>query len=675
MFTGSIVLVLFVSLSLWTMALRTPAAKAADAPAFALFQEFYGSRGYTDPQAADFLQHQTISGLTFSPPVEPGIAQLAGASAAGLMLRLADAAVPAGIPDDAIEKQRADFEVQAIGNPGLKFTWNLMPEWDQSGGSWVPGGRPRYNNLSKAAAHARFIDFYRRSYPALMSQVGRPADQRKYGLSAVTDYSPNTFDAYQLGVDVCLLERGIDELGDLSTGIAFQRGAARQFGRAWGIDLSSWRTSNDMATQYTNRNVLQGGWSASYLMRHYYAAYLSGANIILTEAASFRNQDGGLNPFGRAIQEFADFALHRHRNVGSPAVSTALLIDRDSGFDPKHGLYNQANAVWYQDIPYSSGDFMIDNVFRLAYPNHWLHGLTPGSPFADSSGAPNHAAFKAFLAGGGDPRPYEPMPSTRWGDNLDIVTSDVQAAALSQYKVIVLLGDVHLDPRLRGDLRAWVEQGGVLVINSSQMSPTDEDMVGATLGSSSQKTATSSRWLSNGVDQSEPSYFYTPVHTTNAQVLAVNEFSDPLLTRNPVGKGEVLLTTPSYMQPTSRDQILAICTQLLDSLMARYSPAQITGPPVEYIVNQAPDKVLVTVLNNSGSEWNGNILVARQDGVTGVLDYVTDQQVDFAASPAGLTIPGEVSAYGVRVFGIEYGPVAKTAPRSRKSSARAMNHF
>jgi hypothetical protein len=40
------------------------------------------------------------------------------------------------------------------------------------------------------------------------------------------------------GVDLLLIERANDDVGDLSTAVAFGRGAARQYGVAWGIDLS-----------------------------------------------------------------------------------------------------------------------------------------------------------------------------------------------------------------------------------------------------------------------------------------------------------------------------------------------------------------------------------------------------------------------------------------------------
>ena len=45
---------------------------------------------------------------------------------------------------------------------------------------------------------------------------------------------------------------------------------------------------------------------------------------------------------------------------------------------------------------------------------------------------------QAHLAAGGDPRPYEPMPSTRWGDTFDVVLQidTLQVVRRSQYLVV-----------------------------------------------------------------------------------------------------------------------------------------------------------------------------------------------------------------------------------------------
>ncbi len=631
------------------------AAHAQQTSGFVFFHEFYGSMGYTDPEAARQLEQGTANGLTFTPPVVGGVAQLAQSFGAKLMLRLPAASSPAGISDDQIEKQRATYAALAAANPQLIFTWDLLPEWDQSGGSWVPNGRPQYTGLSKSAAHAKFSAYYQNRFPQLINDLSQPAASRAYQLAAVTDYPANTFDAYALGVDLCMLERGVDELGDLSTGIAFLRGAAGQFGRSWGIDLSSWRTSNGYATQYDSNNVLQGGWSASYLARHYYAAFLSGANVIQNEAAVYRNANGNLNPFGQATQDFADFALRRHPDLGAPAITTALLVSADNGFDPKHGVNNQASAVWYQDLPFSSGDFMTDNLLRLAYPNHWLHGLTPGAPFADASGNPTDPAkFHAYLAAGGDPRPYEPMPTTRWGDNLDIITTNASASALARYKVIVLTGDVTLDSRLRADLTNWVTNGGVLVMNYDQMTSADLALTGVVLKNAAPRQAATANWLATQTKLSEPLYRYTPVAPGTADVIAASEFSDPLITRQRLGAGEIYLTTASGMQSAARDQILGHDTQLLDALIGRYAVASISGPPVEYIVNQLPGKIVVGLINNSGSTWTGNISVTASVSSWAVNDYLQDQPVPFQPTSSGATIAAQVAPYGIAIFGFEY---------------------
>src|ERR1700722_3145223 len=195
---GGAMLVLLVGISLWSIASRPSSAKAAGASPFAYFQEFFGVSGYNNPQAAEFLQGGIVNGLTLTTPVASGMVQLANPYNAGIMLRLPGAASPAGISDSAIETQQANFEAQAVSNPQLNFIWDLMPEWDQSGGAWVPQGRPSYVNLSKAAAYAKFINYYRQSYPALMNYLSQPAGNRKYRISAVTDYSVNTFYAYEM---------------------------------------------------------------------------------------------------------------------------------------------------------------------------------------------------------------------------------------------------------------------------------------------------------------------------------------------------------------------------------------------------------------------------------------------------------------------------------------------
>ena len=316
------------------------------------------------------------------------------------------------------------------------------------------------------------------------------------------------------------------------------RGAGRQYDRPWGIDLSTWRTAADSATSFDAAGTQTGGWSPSYLLRHMYAAYMAGAHILQIEPTLYYLPGGSTpNPFGLAVKRFADFALRRHPDVGSPVVPMALMLDAHSGFDTKHGPYNQQNAVWYQDIAYSAGDFMIDNFLKLAYPNHWRHGTLSGAPFSTPAG------YQAFLASGRDPRPYEPMPFTRWGDTFDVTLNTATSTSLRRYKVIALTGDVLIDARLRQILTSWVEAGGTLVVNVRQATGADEALLGVRLGGAHVR-GTTSRWLSDDTQYPEAPFSYKPVALVSARALATTGDGAPLITSNPVGAGRVILTTP-----------------------------------------------------------------------------------------------------------------------------------
>lgn len=631
-------------------------AAAGPAPsALTFFHEFYGSRGYRDPHARLNFQQGMMNGLTLWPPAEADAAGVLDGSG-GLMLRLPGAAGPAGQSLEEIDKQVTAFARLSPLLPGAPMYWNLLPEWDQSGGAWVPNGRPRYAGRSRPDAHQRFLEHYSVTHPKLTDYLRGPsASGQAYRLAAITDHSANVFFGYELGAELQMLERGIDELGDLSTGIAYVRGAAQQYSRPWGIDISTWRTTNKGATRYDASGRLLSGWSASYIERIYYLAFAAGAQVIHNEATAYRYQNGELNPFGEVTRQFADFALRRHPDVGQPSVNVAILTDHFSGFDPKHGVHNQASAVWYQDLPYSNGDYMTDNFFRLAYPGHWLHGLAPGAPFANERDEPLPTPFTDYLAKGGDPRPYEPMPITRWGDNLDVLTNRVEPGRLSKYRAIVMVGEVALDSKLREGLAAWVNQGGLLVVNAAQATPADEELLGAQITSRSSKTGTGSRWITDSQFQSEQPFAYLPVRPFEADVLAVSDSGEPLITRRAAGEGEVILTTPLYLQPLSRRSVLKIGVQLLDGVFARLEPARAAGPPIEYVIGRPSGKVVFTLANHFGTPWQGALTLPEPDCPFRAVDYRSDQEQSYTIDDDGsVAVPVTVPPYGVRVIAIEH---------------------
>jgi len=617
---------------------------------FHLSAEFHGPHGYTDPAAAMNLQHGMANMIAFWPPANDDMRRFVMSRDVRLNFHLQGASHVKSDSVAAIESQRLAAARICAAQPNKHPVWTLMIEWDQSGGAWVPKGRPRYGGLTRAQAHARFVDYYLNQSPPLGAYLRQPSSARPCRLGAVTDHSPNAFDAYEFGVDVGLLERGVDELGDVATGLAFMRGAGRLHDRPWGIDLSTWRTAADSATSFDADGRQTGGWSPSYLRRHMYAAYMAGAHILQLEPTLYYLPGGAaLNPFGLAVKQFADFALRRHPDVGTPAVPIALMLDAHSGFDTKHGPYNQQDAVWYQDIPYSSGDFMIDNFLKLAYPDHWRHGTTAGAPFSNAAG------YRRFLASGADPRPYEPMPLTRWGDTLDVTLNRATLDSLRRYKVIALLGDVVIDARLRRVLEAWVRAGGTLVVNARQATSADETLLGVRLGAA-YLSGTASRWSADNTAYTERPFRYKPVALVSARVLATAGDGAPLITSNAVGAGRVILTTPDYLQTTARDRLVEIGVRLFDQLSREYAPAFVSGPGAQYMFSTGPGKLITTIINNSGMAWNGSITANIPGPVAAVREYTADTAAGCRRAGPSVSVTASVPAYDLRVFAIEYAP-------------------
>jgi hypothetical protein len=624
---------------------------------FLLANEIYGAGRFTDPLVLSNAHNHCANTFTFHPPISSAMEQLVLDHQLNLVLQIFGSTYAKGLSSSYIESQRLELArfVPIASAAGLKVLWNPMPEWDQSGGRWA-NSRPHYNGMTRTQAYQAFTKYYTGTIHAplgvYLSQT--PAQRGVTLVAGQTDFPCNAACAYEWGVDMVVAERGIDELSDISTGIAFVRGLSRQYDKTWGIDLSTWRTANDGATDFDSQGHLLGGWSPSYCRRHMYISYLCGANLLQIEAAKYY-KGASLNPFGLAVKEFGDFALVRHKDVGRPVVSMALMLDFHNGFDARHWIWGPAQeAVWYSEIPYSDGDHMINNFFKIAYPDHWLHGTTPGQPWTTPTRIQT-AAFKAYLAGGGDPRPYEPMGSTRYGDNLDIIYSNASLDTLIKYKTIALIGSVIIDDRIRPRLLQFVQSGGTLVVNAKQATPADEPLLGVTLSSNSGISA-SAKWLSDGVVTTEESFTYTRVTPTTATVIANNNGADALITSNRVGKGGVILATPHYLQSSAKEKLLNVGVRLFDTLDAKNAIVRISGPPVEFIVNQGTGKTLVTIINNSlsGAVWNGTIEFNKPSTSFYTREWRSDATVSNMVSGNKVSILGSVPAFDLKIYALEF---------------------
>jgi len=324
------------------------------------------------------------------------------------------------------------------------------------------------------------------------------------------------------------------------------------------------------------------------------------------------------------------------------------MLDFYHGWEPRYGQYQTGsfNSVWYWSVPYQDGDYMLDNLFAMLYPDYWKSGTTPGAPWS------NPAEYNQMVLNGLDTRPYEPMGYSQWGDSFDVILSNASLEALKSYKTIILAGNIKLDAHLRAVFQQWVNDGGTLVLNQQQVEAEDEVFLGVTL-SQIQRSSTSSKQLENHTAYTEPLYRYTLVTPTTASIIAVNNEGDPLITKHTIGNGSVYLTTPEYLQDVNKTRILNIGQNLVDTLVSQTAIAQVYGSKVEWIVNKDANKTVVTLINNSGSTWNGSIITDRPQGLYATREWTSDVLVSSTNSSEKVIILASVPAYDVKIYAIQ----------------------
>lgn len=520
----------------------------------------------------------------------------------------------------------------ALG-PGSIF-WSLMPEYDQSGGDWV--SVRKMSATSRSEAYRTWMESYRSLFSPLDQYLAIGRSQRNVSFLALNAYAFTTHYSYKLGADVVLLERNNDEMGDIQTGICYVRGAARQFNRPWGIDISTWRAASQTPTSYDNAMHLIGGWSPSYFRRNMYLSYMSGANIVLLEGVQCFNGNQ-LNPLGAVVKELADFTLRRHPRIGRPEVNVALLMDSTNGYEPKSGRYCQGDLVWYQTIGYTAADHMTHLMFDYFFPGHWQSGTLPSTAPSDP------ASYCAALANGIDPRPWEPMGVSRWGDQVEIVHSDGPLDHLHQYSVIIMLGSVRMDSRMKDRLQAWVSAGGTLVTTAAQWTQSDSAFCGVVIGTQS-RLASRSRPVGGTTWTIEPEFEYRALAPRSATVIATTDNGDALLTKNARGKGLVYLFASPYLISSAKTTMVASAGLLLDTLVSHRLSASVSGShPVQYAVNSNADTVLVTLTNNAATAWRGAVALNRDWQDVTCYEWIADEPIAHSTSAGttsvDLTIP------------------------------------
>jgi len=411
-----------------------------------------------------------------------------------------------------------------------------------------------------------------------------------------------------LSVDSISLSHALHEAGCRTVGyeldatnehtamrIAFERGAARQYGGAWLNyasanfgDACNYFSQSPIGTRgagawYANKYAITDGVSASWYRKFYYLNYLGGASAIYWEQG-LSNQwllpgpgthPIQLSPFGRATEDFQAF-IDRLPDRGEPYTPIAFLLSYGHSFEVITYTCKMLNEFTEDD-----NDRELRELFNVAWYPQDKQASEPIAPDRQS------------------------MIDSTYGNIFDVlVDRPNRMSAIDDYPIVWAAGNPDLTGQNGQAIADYVQRGGTLVVNVKTAKALPETLLGVKFAG---KSHTASSWMPAG-GQTLACTPYTVEEVAlqgKAQALATDADGSPLITSNDVGRGRVILTTiPGMMGLDEKAHPAQV--YLMNGLTADLLPVQVLvngkrpQGEVMYQLNRTKNGWLVMLVNDHG---------------------------------------------------------------------------
>ncbi|MBI2804341.1 MAG: hypothetical protein HYX68_05075 [Planctomycetes bacterium] len=389
--------------------------------------------------------------------------------------------------------------------------------------------------------------------------------------------------------------------------IAFERGAARQYGGSWINyasgnfgDACNYFTQNPVVPRgapswFHSRYAITDGVSISWYRKLYYMNYLGGASAIYWEqnlTNQFLLPGPGthpiqLSPFGRATEDFQAFAS-RVPDRGEPYTPIGLLLGYGHGYERVN-----YRCKMLHDFQEDKNDLELRELFNVCWhPAGELEGK-PASPDVQS------------------------MPSGVFGDIFDVlVDRPGKAAALTQYPVVWAAGDVRLGGKMFSAVEDYVKKGGTLVVNVVAAKALPATFTGLKVTGNRTRAE---KWSLDGVVWSNATPFEVADATLQgAKALAIAGAKSPLITRHAVGDGAVITVLVPHglgLDERAHPCLPVLMNALTDDLLpvdVRLADGRHPTGEIMYSVNKTKTGWLVSLYNHRGIDKTQNG-IARVD--------------------------------------------------------------
>ncbi len=283
---------------------------------------------------------------------------------------------------------------------------------------------------------------------------------------------------------------------NVQVGMSFLRGACRQYGRKSLADVAPYEGKrayhDDLEqqkplaqeflnalswTSYDEQGKKLAGYSESLHFRVWMSLWTGGVDMMLHEDSISTHfiafgRKAELSPLGRAHARFADLALHRACDRGTLISTAAVVLPFLHGQCPpsetEGGDWPGHYRPWKGMEP-TVEDWTVARFFNAAFPKHgrtfpWPY---PGNPY-DKNDLPARRHYTRLIQSGADLRALEPLhvTSSRWGNGIDVLLSNVRPDVLQSYPALILLGNFDSDPDFAAHLLDYVKKGGRVLVPS-----------------------------------------------------------------------------------------------------------------------------------------------------------------------------------------------------------------